>query len=669
MSQYCKFYKQKKQVSYDSGATWQDVAPAEYQKGDLYDPYSVDCGARILERWVNNGTICSGATGFDKYYYQVKQESYDNGVNWATTTDYRLGELIEANSPDCLYNPPSFNGKWIGYYKYGNVFSQGCEENNTWPPTVELSYENVHDDSPFNRSELSSVTIGDCVDIMVDSFVGCGSLIDVHIGSGVTLLNGTGRGGGQGVFTDCDSLKRVNSNVDGVANIPSGITYIGEHCFDSCYSLTTINIPNSVTKIGGAAFSGCKNLTGITIPNSVTELGYSAFYSCTNLSSATLSESITVIEPQTFYNCGKLTGITIPNSVTEIGGKAFERCSGMTYVNFGSGVTKIRGFGRCYSLTSITIPDGVTEIGGDAFYQCSGLISVTIGSGVKEIGESAFSGCVSLESITVLPSIPPTLSGSGLSHVFDNTNNCPIYVPCNTINTYKATAGWSMYASRIVEIPNSCTFQGKFKATYTGGTTYSAECDSLTELTTATTKPSGYQYSAMTEAVIGDCNTSIGDNAFNYCTSLTSIVIPSGVTRIGSTAFNNCTGLTSINIPSGVTSIGQYTFLNCRSLTSIDIPNSVTTIGTQTFSGCRSLTSCTIGSGVTSIGNGAFLNCSGLTSITVNATTPPTLGSSVFSSTPIAGGTGYIYVPSASVDVYKSADGWRTYADRIQAIP
>jgi len=663
MSQYCKFYKQKKQVSYDSGATWQDVAPAEYQKGDLYDPYSVDCGARILERWVNNGTICSGATGFDKYYYQVKQESYDNGVNWATTTDYRLGELIEANSPDCLYYPPSFNGKWIGYYKYGNVFSQGCEENNTWPPTVELSYENVHDDSPFNRSELSSVTIGDCVDIMVDSFVGCGSLIDVHIGSGVTLLNGSGRGGGQGVFTDCDSLKRVNSNVDGVANIPSGITYIGEHCFDSCYSLTTINIPNSVTKIGGAAFSSCKNLTGITIPNSVTEMWYSTFYSCTNLSSATLSESITVIEHYTFYNCGKLTGITIPNSVTSIGDDAFERCSGMTYVNFGSGVTKIGGsvFENCYNLSSVTIPNSVTEIGGGAFRNCTVLTSVTIGSGVTEIGSGAFSGCVSLEGVTVLPSIPPTLNG-GLSHVFDNTNNCPIYVPCNTINTYKATAGWSMYASRIVEIPNSCTFQGKFKATYTGGTTYSAECDSSTELT-RTEISNGGDISAITSVIIGDCVDTIGVSAFTSGTNITSIEIPDTVTSIGNTAFRSCSSLTGITIPSGVTTIASTTFANCSGLTEVNIPDSVTSIGSMSFYYCANAASITIGSGVTSIGSAAFAYCGGLTGITCLATTPPRLGDNyVFENT----NNCPIYVPSQSVNTYKT--DWRRVADRIQAI-
>lgn len=651
MSQYCKFYKQKKQVSYDSGATWQDVAPAEYQKGDLYDPYSPDCGAIILERWVNNGTICSGATGFDKYYYQVKQESYDNGTTWATTTDYRLGELIEANSPDCLYNPPSFNGKWVGYYNYGNVFSQGCDENNPYPPYIELSYENVHSDSTFNYSSLSSATVGDCVTTMYGSFAKCSNLNDVYIGSGVTRLYDYGSPGG--VFGGCRNLKRINSNIDGIANIPSSVTIIGQLCFEQCESLTTINIPSGVTNIGVGAFAQCKSLTGITIPNSVTEIGAAAFKSCRSLSSATLSENITIIEDETFRYCEKLTGITIPNSVTSIGGDAFE---------------------NCYNLSSVTIPNSVTEIGGGAFRKCTVLTSVTIGSSVTEIGSYAFSDCISLEGITVLPSIPPTLSGSGLSHVFDNTNNCPIYVPCNTINTYKATAGWSMYADRIVAIPNSCTFQGKFKATYTGGTTYSAECDSSTELTSGVTKPSGYDHTLMTEAVIGDCIASIGERAFIYCNALTSIIISDSVTSIGQQAFQYCYGLTSVGvvgsgasveIPSGVTSIGRYDFAHCYGLTSINIPSGVTTIGGSAFYSCSGLTSCTIGSGVTSIGSAAFAYCRGLTGITCLATTPPTLANTnAFTNT----NNCPIYVPATSVDVYKSADGWRTYADRIVAI-
>ena len=112
--------------------------------------------------------------------------------------------------------------------------------------------------------------------------------------------------------------------------------------------------------------------------------------------------------------------------------------------------------------------------------------------------------------------------------------------------------------------------------------------------------------------------TSIGDYAFDNCTSLTSIEIPSGVTSIGDGAFAYCTSLTSIEIPSGVTSIGNSAFKNCTSLASIEIPSSVTSIGNEAFAYCTNLTSIEIPSGVTSIENYAFSNCTSLNSINVD---------------------------------------------------
>ena len=127
--------------------------------------------------------------------------------------------------------------------------------------------------------------------------------------------------------------------------------------------------------------------------------------------------------------------------------------------------------------------------------------------------------------------------------------------------------------------------------------------------------------STVTSVVFANNNsvTSIGDYAFQGCTSLTSITIPNSVTSIGDYAFDNCNAVTSLTFAptSSVTSIGIYAFSSCLNLTSITIPNSVTSIGNSAFQGCASLASLTIGSGVTIIGNSAFQYCSGLTSITI----------------------------------------------------
>ena len=262
------------------------------------------------------------------------------------------------------------------------------------------------------------------------------------------------------------------------------------------------------------------------------------------------------------------------------------------------------------NLVAVEIGDCVTSIGDNAFKQCSGLTSIDIPSGVTSIGEAAFRSCSSLSSVTISDSVTTI----GNQAFYKCTNLTSIDIPSGVTNI---------------------------------GTHAFSQCESLTSIDI----PSGV--------------TSINTYTFGYCTSLTSVTIPNTVTSIGDSVFLYCSGLTSIEIPSGVTSIGGSAFSNCTRLTSIDIPDSVTSIGGAAFSSCSGITSCTIGSGVTSIGYNVLKYCSGLTSVTVNATTPPTLGSGAFVDTNDCP----IYVPAASVNAYKAASGWSTYASRIQAIP
>ena len=235
----------------------------------------------------------------------------------------------------------------------------------------------------------------------------------------VTISNSV-RTIGNKAFEGCGSIINIE--------IPNSVTSIGEGAFSSCYGLTSINIPSGVTSISNEIFRNCSSLTGITIPDSVTTIGSWAFQSCTSLSSINIPNGVTTINANTFSDCHSLTNITIPDSVTTIGNSAFYRCSG---------------------LTSITISDGVTSIGQSALSYCSGLTSITIPSSVTNIGAGAFRYCTSLTSVTCLATTPPTM----LNSVFDNTNNCPIYVPAASVDAYKAAARWSTYANRIQAIP------------------------------------------------------------------------------------------------------------------------------------------------------------------------------------------------------------------------
>ena len=118
-------------------------------------------------------------------------------------------------------------------------------------------------------------------------------------------------------------------------------------------------------------------------------------------------------------------------------------------------------------------------------------------------------------------------------------------------------------------------------------------------------------------ALIPESVTSIGEEAFRGCESLTSVTIPESVTSIEKGAFRWCTRLRSVTIPESVASIGEEAFCSCTSLRSVTIPESVTSIEKGAFRWCTSLTSVTIPESVTSIGKSAFEECSSLTSVTI----------------------------------------------------
>ena len=217
-----------------------------------------------------------------------------------------------------------------------------------------------------------------------------------------------------------------------------------------------------------------------------------------------------------------------------------------------------------------------------------------------------------------------------------------------------------------VTIPDSVTTIG-FRAFQ--------DCESLTSVTipdSVTTIGDGAFYAcySLTSVTIGDSVTTIGTFAFRDCNSLTSVTIPNSVTTIGEGAFYHCDSLTSVTIGDSVTTIGYAAFANCTSLTSVTIPDSVTMIGIDAFRECESLTSVTIGDSVTTIGEQAFSGCTSLKTVYCKPTTPPTGGEDMFSYysyiyedyVPIGC---KIYVPTDSVEAYKTAEGWSDYADMI----
>lgn len=171
-----------------------------------------------------------------------------------------------------------------------------------------------------------------------------------------------------------------------------------------------------------------------------------------------------------------------------------------------------------------------------------------------------------------------------------------------------------------------------------------------------------YECTNLESVTIGKSVTSIGKYAFYYCKSLVSVTLPKSLSTIEDGAFLGCWSLVNITIPQGVSFIGASAFDGCTSIENITIPNGITSIKSATFNGCSSLTSITIPQSVNSIESRAFWSCAALAEVYCKSTTPPVGEFTMFGQNAIGR---KIYVPTQSVEAYKSADGWSTYADDI----
>ncbi|MGP8199388.1 MAG: leucine-rich repeat domain-containing protein [Limisphaerales bacterium] len=246
--------------------------------------------------------------------------------------------------------------------------------------------------------------------------------------------------------------------------------------------------------------------------------------------------------------------LTIPTNlnnllVTSIGNSAFKYCTNLTSVTIPSTVTTIgdHAFYFCTNMTSVTILGPVAAIGDYAFAGCASLTNATFPSAVTTIGQFAFYFCTSLTNAA----IPRATTNIGQDAFCDCTGLTAITVDTN--NSFYSSVNGVLFDKNqftLIEFP------GGVGGSYT----------------------------------IPGTVTSIGSEAFEFCTNLTSVTIPGGVTNIGDEAFEYCTGLTNAAICNGVTTIGEFAFYDCTSLTCVTIPASVTSVGNLAFYFCTSLT-------------------------------------------------------------------------------
>ena len=436
-------------ITIPSSVTYQNVT---YSVTSIYDRAFYGCSG------LTSVTIPNSVTSIGNYAFQLCSGLTAVTIPNSVTSIGGSAFAGCSSLTSVTWNAKNCNGynfgsqvKKIAFGNEVEVIPEGLCQSMTKLTSVTIpnSVDSIGDRAFYGCSGLTSVTIGNSVTSIGNyAFKGCTGLTSVTIPNSVTSI-------GYGAFSGCSGLTspiynayvfaKMPTTYSGAYTIPDGIESIASYAFEGCTGVTSVTIPNSVTSIGRLAFDGCTGLTSVTIPNSVTSIGDNAFYNCSNITSVVwnakncngynfgsqvkkiaFGNEVEVIPEGLCQSMTKLTSVTIPNSVDSIGDYAFAGCS---------------------SLTSVTIPNSVTSIGGAAFRE-SKLAYVTIGNSVTKIGDQAFYKCQSLKSITINAEIPPTMG----SQVLQYTNDCPIYVPCGTIDAYKAA--WPA-ASRITHSPSS----------------------------------------------------------------------------------------------------------------------------------------------------------------------------------------------------------------------
>ena len=279
-----------------------------------------------------------------------------------------------------------------------------------------------------------------------------------------------------------------------------------------CYSaLTAVNIPSSVTynsvnynvtSIGNSAFMECRNITSVIIPNSVTSIGDWAFLNCWNMTSLTISSSVVSIGSDAFL-CQSANMIF---NITEIHytGSIEEWCSNTCLQSCLAGGSSNTGYSlyiNDINVVDLTIPNTITSLGDYAFEKCSGLRSVVIPSSVISIGRRTFNKCKNLSSFTI---------GENVTTIGNDA-----FSGCSELTNIKVHNGNPKYDSRN-------------------------NCNAIIE-TTANKLILGCKNTTIPNTI-----TSIGEFAFDNCTSLASITIPNSVNEIEYGAFSGCIGLTSV---------------------------------------------------------------------------------------------------------------------------
>ena len=421
-----------------------------------------------------------------------------------------------------------------------------------------------------------------------------------------------------------------------------------EKVFEYPKKLISIDIPSECEKISAYAFEGCTQLKNITLSNTLKEIGEYAFKNCESLTSFKLSNKVKLNEG-VFAGCKNIKKFEGDSKYIKNNGKILiDSYKLLCVLPTDDSDTE----GKIYKISEID--ENIKELCKSCFHGCKNLMRVDMTPYITDIGDNAFEGCTNLREVHFSGEVPPTLGENAFGNVREDFK---IFVPEESLERYYIEWAESDYKNYLYPMPAddaiicystselSFTLGDVNQITNSAGTYY--KISNIMEV------PESYFASkdTITKVILGSGVTSLGEKAFEKCTSLNYIYLSDSISSLGNECFSECTGLEYIHIPKySKSTFGDNIFYKCTNLKefisyykgyvsedkmcyidnnslmffaqgglpeenkSYTIPTNITEINRSAFRG-SSITNITLNSSVEIIGSNAFNDCKGLKSI------------------------------------------------------
>ena len=358
-------------------------------------------------------------------------------------------------------------------------------------------------------------------------------------------------------------------------SMPKTVIAIGENTFRECKSLKTVEIP--AKQVGAYSFYGCTSLQNVVLSGPITTISEGLFQDCGALLKINLPSTITTIQTNAFLNCNSLE-INVPSSVTSIGENAFNG-SNIIHIAATTPPTLVSSQ-LINSKALIFVPETLLNAYQTAPYWSDFADRILSESTTKQRE-------VTVTAASNLSALHTALGLTTLTNIVSLKVN-------GTINSYDIMLIRNkMINLKYLDLSNASVVANSYEY-YTGYCTH----DNMLE---------EYAFSELGLKVLHLPKdlVSIHDCCTN-CQGLDTVYCQPGLQSIGNKAFDGCTSLRHVDIKEGLIEIGTNAFAYTPSLETIKLPNSLETIGDGAFF-CTGLTSLTIPANVQNMGTGAFM--------------------------------------------------------------